>query len=238
MPKKVTHHHQYREEKDHCLDLFLCFFAYIAAVVFMFSSIALISSWDYLANGLEEDGNELYEFGTRAGCLSFLFIVCVCLRLRYSLPENEMGCYVWAYIPSLLFAVALICLLLAKNGMSCGRCTRLYLRDVEGELDNSGLERAYFISSLIIQSMPVYTYVIIVISMIREEKERECLFAEALCETIYCLLLVFLPLFMVALCCLTGGEGGINCSSQSSGSYNGTVYNGSGQPIDSRLEMV
>ena len=99
----------------------------------------------------------------------------------------------------------------------------------------------------VMQGAPLYTFVIVFKCKVKEYSNNTNnigeILCETLCDTIYHLLIVFVPLFIIAVCCLTGGEGGdFNCSVsniEGGGAYNGTVYDGRGRVTHtSELEMV
>lgn len=219
-----------------CIYFFLCIFAYGASIVFMFSAIILMSGYDHYNNGIIQKGEELISFGKILALCSLGYITFSCVVIY-----NKVDKYVWSYVPSLLFSVSVICYILANSGIECGRCSRLYLSDIKGELDNTSLLITIQICKIIMTSSPLYVFVLILINKVKEHGNNYnvCeLIGECFCETVYCILIVFYPLFMIAICCLTGGEGMDNCKLDNTGSYNGTVYNGNGVPMDSRLEMV
>ena len=223
------------QQNDECTNwcyFFLCLTAWFASVVFMFSAIILMSGYDHINNGITQTGDEMVFAGKVLVVCSMLYIMMTCVVVN-----NTFNKYAWAYVPSLLFSTATICFILANDGVKCGRCTRLYLSGVQGELDNTALVMSINVCQVVITSSPIYVFIIVLKNKIREQGDNLSV-CECLCETIYFILMVFFPLFMIVLCCLTGGEGLDGCKLDTVGTYNGQVYNGSGVPMDSRLEMV
>ena len=124
-------------EGEQLCDMMLCILSCMASVVFMFSAIILVSGQDHVNNGLTDDGQQMVEVGKYGMTGSFLIIFITCLKV-----SRNVSNYIWAYIPSLLFSTAVICAILARDGIECGRCTRVYLQTVSGELNNEALEKS------------------------------------------------------------------------------------------------
>lgn len=197
----------------------LCFIllwilSYGASFLFVLSCIGMMSGMDHVYNNMIQDGEEIFKISTGVSIISLLFIVITC----YATSDGIGKDYTWAYVPSLLFTGSLITYIFAQSGIDCGRCSRLYLRDIEGNLDNTALFVAQFICKILMTSSPVYTFIIIMKNKMYSYGYTEysgvcdvCL--AALYETVYYILIVFLPLFFIVISCLGGDMSDVSCSS-------------------------
>ena len=210
------------ENKEECVFI-LWTIAYILSFVFIFSSIGVISGLDHIVNGLTTEGMEIFEYSLITSIVILLFLIIV------SIYTQDRMYIAWAHISSLLFSTSVICYIISQCGIDCGRCSRLYLKDVPGVLNDSVLEYTKCVSFIIMISSTIYTFIVILKNKSEGYGYTDLyvcdILCESLCETIYYLLSVFLPLFMCVICMLTGGDSsGIDCSSgnESSNEFKGT----------------